>query len=99
MNAVNATLILALLLMAGCNSAQPSQNIPEGTQCAADSDCGIGGCSGELCGAKAEVKDVLTACVYQQAYKCLKITSCGCVNGLCQWKRTSDFNKCVEANK
>jgi heavy-Cys/CGP-CTERM domain protein len=90
-------LLAAIILISGCKT-QPAL-IPDGAQCAADSDCGIGGCSGELCGAKGEVEQVMTACVYLQQYKCLKLTGCGCIKGLCQWKRTADYNKCVEANR
>ncbi|MFH1181582.1 MAG: eight-cysteine-cluster domain-containing protein [Candidatus Woesearchaeota archaeon] len=97
MKAVAVLVVVAALLLAGCKSASPEQ-IPEGMQCASDSDCAVGGCSGELCGAKGEVEEVMTACVYQQSYQCLKLTSCGCVNGLCQWDRNSKYNKCVEEN-
>lgn len=89
--------LLAVLIVAGCSS-QPNQGIPEGMQCSSDSDCATGGCSGELCGAKGEVEGVMSACVYQQTNQCLKLTSCGCVNGLCQWDRNSEYNKCFEEN-
>jgi len=90
-----ALMLVAVLLIFGCSKSQSIS----GAQCASDSDCATGGCSNELCGAKGEVENVTTACVYLQTYQCLKLTSCGCINGLCQWQKSDKFNKCIEANK
>jgi eight-cysteine-cluster-containing protein len=89
-------LLAAALLVSGCGST--SHVIPEGMQCVADSDCAVGGCSGELCGAKGEVENVTNGCVYLPIYQCLKLSSCGCTNGLCQWDRNSKYNNCIEEN-
>jgi eight-cysteine-cluster-containing protein len=89
-----AAVLAVVILMAGCSATE----IPAGMQCARDSDCAVGGCSGELCGAKGEIENITTACVFLQKYKCLKLSSCGCSNGMCQWDRNKKYNECIEEN-
>src|SRR3989344_9022094 len=35
------------------------------SECDDDSDCGIGGCSGEICGSKEKIKDIASICLYK----------------------------------
>lgn len=64
-------------------------------ECTSDSDCATGGCSGEICAPKEEAREIVSPCVYAQWYDCLKLTSCGCVNGTCSWKPNEAFEKCL----
>ena len=68
-------------------------------ECATDLDCGTGGCSGQICGTKDKVKDIVTTCEWKEEYGCYKETGCSCINGKCQWKETSEFLDCMETAK
>lgn len=68
----------------------------KGDECESDSDCATGGCSGEVCAPKEVAKEIVTPCVYREWYNCLRLTQCGCYNGLCTWKPNSDFEKCLK---
>src|SRR3989338_10263002 len=65
------------------------------TECAYDSDCATGGCSGQICGEKEKVKEIVTTCEYKQEYDCLRLTSCGCIDNKCQWEDNNDYKKCI----
>ena len=65
-------------------------------ECSSDSDCATGGCSGEICAPKWEAGKIASPCVYAKWYDCLKLTSCGCVNGTCSWKPNPAFEKCLK---
>ncbi|MDV3103840.1 CGP-CTERM-anchored Cys-rich protein [Thermococcus waiotapuensis] len=64
-------------------------------ECSSDSDCATGGCSGEICMPKDEAEKIASPCLYAEWYECLKLTSCGCVNGLCSWKLNPAFEACL----
>lgn len=68
----------------------------KGNECKSDSDCAVGGCSGEVCAPKRDAAKVTTPCVYRPWYSCLEMTSCGCVNGVCTWKPNPSFESCLE---
>jgi eight-cysteine-cluster-containing protein len=52
--------------------------------CSSNSDCGTGGCSGQVCEGKDE--GTLTTCQMKDCYKDEDYgVSCGCVNGKCRW--------------
>lgn len=68
----------------------------KGSECSKDSDCATGGCSGEICTTKEEAKKVASICIYEEWYDCLKLTSCGCVNGICIWKPNDAFERCLK---
>lgn len=70
-----------------------------GVECVFDTDCGVGGCSGQVCTTAAEAKGLITTCEYRAEYDCLKLTSCGCVNGKCAWKETADYYACFDRLK
>lgn len=67
-------------------------------ECAQDSDCATGGCSGQLCGLKDEVEKSITTCEAREYYKCYQLTSCGCFEGQCQWLENANFLKCLKEN-
>src|SRR3989344_636877 len=59
--------------------------------CSIDADCAAGGCSGQICGKKDAVKDIITTCEFKEEYGCLKLTSCGCENKKCMWKENKEY--------
>ncbi len=61
-------------------------------ECVKDSDCVVSGCSGEICAKKTYV----TACIFKPEFECLKLTSCGCANGVCGWKQNDAFKQCLK---
>ncbi|WP_042697439.1 CGP-CTERM-anchored Cys-rich protein [Thermococcus sp. PK] len=67
-----------------------------GDECRRDSECAVGGCSGEVCTTKDLAREIVTPCVYKEWYGCLRLTSCGCYNGFCTWKPNPDFEKCLK---
>jgi len=67
---------------------------PEGT-CTSDSDCGTGGCSGQICGFKEEVEGIITTCEWVEEYGCLQETECGCVDGTCKWVENEGYIDCI----
>lgn len=68
----------------------------KGNECKSNLDCAAGGCSGEVCTTRDLAREIVTPCVYREWYECLKLTSCGCYNGLCTWKPTPEFEKCLK---
>jgi len=54
-------------------------------QCAVDSDCIEGGCSGQVCQSKNE-EPVITTCEYRDCYNAENYGKvCGCIDNKCQW--------------
>lgn len=52
-------------------------------KCSIDSDCNIGGCSGQVCGAS---EDLFTICEWRDCYDAKKYNlDCRCVSNKCQW--------------
>lgn len=68
----------------------------KGRECSKDSDCATGGCSGEICTTRENATKVISICVYKDWYECLKLTTCGCVNGVCTWKPNDAFERCLK---
>ncbi len=68
----------------------------KGRECSKDSDCSTGGCSGEICINRENASKVVSICVYRNWYECLKLTTCGCVNGVCSWKPNDAFERCLK---
>ncbi|MEM4359910.1 MAG: eight-cysteine-cluster domain-containing protein [Candidatus Bilamarchaeaceae archaeon] len=53
--------------------------------CSSDSDCRVGGCSGQVCQSKYE-ESVITTCEYRECYNARAYgLSCECIAGRCQW--------------
>lgn len=96
--------VVAAALISGCKAQteppkQPEQPQENATECASGSDCGVGGCSGQVCTTAAEASGIITTCEYRAEYGCLKLTSCGCADGKCGWRNNSDYQECLSAAK
>lgn len=63
------------------------------TECTKDSECEVGGCSGQVC-AKGG-KRIITTCEYRPEYACYKLTECGCDKGKCSWLEKQEFVRCL----
>jgi len=70
--------------------------IRENKECLSDLDCAVGGCSNQICASKEKASDLVTTCEWREEYSCYRMTSCGCIQGVCQWKETSEFNECLK---
>ncbi|MEM0475772.1 MAG: eight-cysteine-cluster domain-containing protein [Candidatus Norongarragalinales archaeon] len=101
-----ALVLFVALLAFGCLKKQGSEPTPPPlpsemlltsptplTFCSTDADCVVGGCSGELCGLRGE--ELVSTCVWKPEYACFEKTTCGCVDGKCEWKRNAAFNACL----
>lgn len=101
--AAAAITLLAIMLIAACTPQQPPPQPPSPPQataeCTADSDCGVGGCSGQVCTTAAKADGLITTCEYREEYGCLKLTSCGCANGMCAWQQNAEYAACVDKAK
>lgn len=54
-------------------------------KCSSDSDCIVGGCSGQVCQSRYE-KSIVTTCEWKICYNAkLYHLECKCVEGKCQW--------------
>ncbi len=70
-----------------------------GVECHSDSECMVGGCSGELC---HHVDNPLSSvCVYLPVFACYddEYTTCGCFEGTCGWEETDELEQCVEEHE
>ncbi len=85
--------IAAAFIIAGC---QPTGNGGTAAECSTDADCAKAGCSGQLCVPAGKASDIITTCEYKEEYGCLKLTSCGCNEGRCEWEQTDDYASCLE---
>ncbi len=55
--------------------------------CASDSDCAPGGCSGQICQGINE-ESIFTTCEYNECYNAAAYgVSCGCVSNKCEWRK------------
>ena len=97
-----AGIIIVLLIFALSNA--PTDTIPdlgeedktiEG-ECVTDKDCRVAGCSGQVCTTAGAARGTFTTCEWTEEYGCLEYTSCGCVNGQCNWKESSEYDNCIE---
>ena len=94
-----AIMVATLLLAAGCSTTTLQQNLTQNqtpahvAECAADSDCHVGGCSQQLCTPK---DGVMSTCEYRSEYACTKLTRCGCAQGQCTWANTTLYASCLQ---
>ena len=88
--------IFSLILIAGCNQDDPTITYIE---CNKDSDCGVGGCSGQICGGLDTINNIITTCEFRPEYECLKLTSCQCINNRCNWEENNQYKECVTSPK
>ena len=87
-------ILLLLVFLNGCViEADKEMRVKE---CGQDRDCVSAGCSGQLCAPVEQALDIITTCEFKEEYKCLELTSCGCVNGGCAWLENEDYNACLE---
>ena len=77
----------------GCSDS----DVVIGDECVQDSDCFVGGCSGQLCSAQP---DAISTCEWLPAYACYQgsATSCGCNNGFCGWEQTPELAQCLSGS-
>lgn len=87
------TLLIISIILIGCKARKTE------LECTSDDDCGIGGCSGQICGPKERVSDIITTCQWLPEYGCYKKTRCACINGKCKWEETKEFLECLKAIK
>lgn len=85
-------LLLLLVFVFGC--ANETQEVVSGEKegfcgfstfkvCSDNSECSIGGCSGQVCGAS---EDFVSTCEYRDCYDADAYNlKCKCVNEKCQW--------------
>jgi len=85
-----AVIAVLVVFLIGYYQTTPQANTTG--ECNNDSDCFIGGCSGQIC---SNNPDVITTCEYRDYYACYQLTSCGCTDHKCGWKSTSEFNSCM----
>ncbi|PIY60389.1 hypothetical protein COY95_02025 [Candidatus Woesearchaeota archaeon CG_4_10_14_0_8_um_filter_47_5] len=76
----------------------PNPALP-GSECTASADCAVGGCSGQLCGTREKMQDIMTTCEFRKEYGCYSLTSCSCISGRCQWKETPEFSACLQGTQ
>ncbi len=80
----------------GTSTPDPSGTAtPDGVVCVSDDDCTTGGCSGEMCGKKGEIEDVMTTCEVKPEHICFKMTRCACIENSCSWVQTDPFIRCM----
>ncbi len=88
----------SLVLMNGSvNESQVTVNdtIVE-PECLNDTDCVIGGCSGQLCSTPEVIGELDTTCEWMLQYECLKRTTCDCLNGSCGWRINDEYLLCMK---
>lgn len=68
-------------------------------ECVTDKECGVGGCSGEVCTTLEKAEEIITPCIWRPEYGCLKLTSCRCTKGNCNWEENQAYRECIEAIK
>lgn len=64
-------------------------------ECLTDKDCGVGGCSGEVCTTLEKSKEIVTICIWLPEFECLRLTSCRCTEGKCGWEETQAYRECM----
>lgn len=64
--------------------------------CNSDLDCYSTGCSKEFCVSKSN-DEIITTCVFNPEFDCLKQTYCGCSSGECSWKETYKYRQCLQS--
>ncbi len=64
-------------------------------ECNSDLDCGVGGCSGQICGRKDEVKYIITTCSFTKEDECLYLTKCSCIQGKCKFQENEKYQGCL----
>lgn len=92
-------LLVLVLFLISCAAKEKQIETPKTVECASDSDCSTGGCSGQICGAKEKIKDIVTTCEYSEEYKRLRLAECRCIDNKCQWEENKEYTKYMDALK
>lgn len=62
-------------------------------------ECAVGGCSGQICGEKGEADNMVTNCMWTEAYACYQSARCEKqTSGQCGWTETDDLKMCLMNN-
>lgn len=80
-----------------CRQVKEGNSEAQPPECSNGSDCGAGGCSGQVCATAEKTPSIITTCEYKSEYDCLKKTNCGCVSGKCEWKKTQEYLDCMKS--
>ena len=63
-------ILTLLVLVSGCDTGitqtEPTPEPEKPVECSFDSDCGTGGCSGQICGHKDNVGGIMTTCEFRE---------------------------------
>jgi eight-cysteine-cluster-containing protein len=80
-------LVLLLIFILGCVKEIPKEEFCGKStykECSINTDCVIGGCSGQICGGKNE--ELISTCEYAECYNAEEYNlECKCVDKKCQW--------------
>ncbi|MBS3117846.1 eight-cysteine-cluster domain-containing protein [Candidatus Woesearchaeota archaeon] len=94
---------IALLILLGfviLSACKPQDNLPKvNAECLSDADCGVGGCSGQVCATKEKAENIITTCDFRPEYACLELTNCICQNGKCNWEQNQEYIICLEKSE
>lgn len=62
-----------------------------------DTGCAVGGCSGQLCGERGVVEQIVTPCEWRPEYACYRDARCGRFGpgGACAWEPTPALAACL----
>lgn len=85
-------ILFALVIIAAVITGMSQKTVDE---CLVDSDCGIGGCSDQICTSLEKAKNLITTCEWKETYWCLRETTCSCIKGKCEWKKTQEYLDCL----
>ena len=91
-NTTYCELIANESMKAECIEFITNMSAPE---CTKDGDCAVAGCSSQLCVPAEGAEDIVTTCEFLPEYECLSLTTCGCIEGTCQWRQTQDYSACL----
>lgn len=57
--------------------------------------CAVAGCSSEICTTTEQASRLISICLSRPEYNCVKLTSCGMVQGKCSWKENPQYRTCL----
>jgi len=88
-----AILIIAIVVVLYIAMQKPAEKPSEAFcgsstegRCSGNSDCKVGGCSGQVCQSKQEA-NIITTCEWRNCYNASAYNlECKCINGKCKWR-------------
>ncbi|VVC72121.1 Uncharacterised protein [uncultured archaeon] len=72
----------------------PAPSVTPITECSADSDCVVAGCVNQWC--VPQNREGELPCRWNTWHVCIALTTCGCSEGVCDWKANPAFLECKE---